>query len=63
MQKRDDLIPIHEARELLGVSKNKMTQLLQDKVLRHWTSPLDGRLKLVSRKEVLSLRDRRVEAA
>lgn len=63
MRKPRDLIPVHEARELLGVSKNKMTKLLQDKVLRHWTSPLDGRLKLVSRKEVLSLLDRKEQAA
>jgi hypothetical protein len=59
MAKPRELIPIHEARELLGVSKNKMTKLLQDKILRHWTSPLDSRLKLVNRKEVLALLDRK----
>jgi hypothetical protein len=63
MQKPNDLIPSTEARVLLGVSPAKMSSMLRDKVLQHWTNPLDKRAKLVSRAEVLSLQDRRDKAA
>lgn len=51
-----DLITIGEARELLGVSAGKMTQLIRDKDLPHFLSTLDRRVKLVSRKTVMDFR-------
>jgi hypothetical protein len=63
MQKPNDLIPSTQARTLLGVSPAKMSSMLRDKVLQHWTNPLDKREKLVSRAEVLSLQTRRDIAA
>ncbi len=50
-----DLIPSTEARKLIGVSTVKMRQLLREGTLRHFPDPLDRRVKLVSRAEVLSL--------
>lgn len=58
-----DLITTSEARALLGVSAVKMAQLIKDRTLRHFPDPLDKRVKLVSKGEVLSLRPRRAEAA
>lgn len=59
-----DLITIKEARTLIGISNTKMAQLIRDGVVRHWIKPLDARVKLVSREEVLSLNTpRRAEAA
>ena len=63
MNKPVDLIRTNEAKELLGISTAKMAQLLKDKVIRHYTSPLDKRVKLVSRTEILSLKDEVREAA
>ncbi len=53
-----DLIPAAEARRLLGVSTVKMSQLLKDGFIRHFPDPLDKRVKLVSRAELLNLRVR-----
>lgn len=50
-----DLISVAEARKLLGVSTVKMAQLLKDGLVRYYSDPLDKRVKLVSRAEVLSL--------
>jgi hypothetical protein len=58
-----DLIPAHEARELLGVSPSKMAKLIKDKTLTCWKSPLDARVKLFSRAEVEGLKSPRMEAA
>lgn len=58
-----DLITVSEARELLGVSWNKMAKLLRDGVVRHFPNPLDNRVKFVSKAEVLALVPRRAEAA
>lgn len=57
-----DLIPVAEARQLLGVSPVKMSQLLKDGVIRHFPDPLDKRVKLVSESEVLALKGRRKAA-
>lgn len=63
MKMPTDLITANEARALLGVSRLKMAQLLRDGRIRHFEDPLDGRKKLVSRAEVLSLKMPRAEAA
>lgn len=59
----NDLITISEARALLGVSHTKMAQMVKNGVIRHFPNPLDGRVKLVSKAEVLALIPRRAEAA
>lgn len=53
-----DLITTAEARELINVSRLKMAELLRDGVIRYFPDPLDKRVKLVSRAEVLALRIR-----
>lgn len=53
-----DLIPTTEARRLLGISSVKMAQLIKDGFVRHFSDPLDKRVKLVSRNELLNLRVR-----
>ena len=58
-----DLIPVKDARALIGVSHTKMTQLIRDEVVRTYPNVLDRREKLVSKAEVLSLRPYRAEAA
>ncbi len=50
-----DLIPATEARKLIGVSTVKLAQLIKENRIRHFHDPLDKRMKLVSRAEVLSL--------
>jgi hypothetical protein len=48
----------------LGVSSAKMAHLIKQGLLPHWTYPLDRRVKLVSRSDVLSLmKPRKAEAA
>ena len=59
----EDLITVSEARKLLNVSANKIAQLLKEGYLKHYSDPLDKRLKLVSRNDVISLKTRRKEAA
>jgi hypothetical protein len=59
----NDLITVSEARALLGVSHTKMAQIVKNGVIRHFPNPLDGRVKLVSKAEVLALIPRRAEAA
>lgn len=49
-----DLIMASEARKLLGVSTVKMAELVRE-YLRTFPDPLDKRVKLVSRAEVLAL--------
>ena len=59
----DDLMAAAEAQRLLGVSHAKMAQLIRDGTLRHFPNPLDRRVKLVSRSEVLALKPTRVDKA
>jgi hypothetical protein len=40
-----------------------MSKLLKDEVIRHFANPIDKRVKLVSRAEVLALIPPRVKAA
>jgi hypothetical protein len=57
-----DLIPVSEARQLLGVSATKMSQLLKEGIIRHFPDLLDRRVKLVSESEALSLKEGRKAA-
>ena len=64
MSTPNDLIPLKDARQILGVSTRKMTFLItKDKLLQTYTNPLDKRQRLVSKAEVLKLREPRAEAA
>jgi len=60
-----DLMTVGEAREVLGISRPKMAQLLKDGVLTVRVDPLDKRVKLVSRGAVqaLAARSKREKAA
>jgi DNA-binding MarR family transcriptional regulator len=58
-----DLMPVKDARILIGVSHTKMTQLIRDGFVRTYPNVLDRREKLVSKAEVLALRPYRAEAA
>ncbi len=60
-----DLMTVGEAREVLGISRPKMAQLLKDGVLKVRVDPLDKRVKLVSRTAVqaLAARSKREKAA
>ena len=55
-EKPADLIRVAEARKLLGVSRIKIAELIRDGYIRHYPYPIDKRVKLVSRSEVLSLK-------
>ncbi|HEX8561275.1 MAG TPA: hypothetical protein VF668_24500 [Pyrinomonadaceae bacterium] len=59
----NDLMAVAEAQRLLGVSHAKIAQLIKEGMLRHFPNPLDRRVKLVSRSEVLALKPRRVDKA
>jgi hypothetical protein len=60
MEKRKDLLTLSEAAELLGVSRMKMSRMVKTKVISTQNDPLDERVKLVKRDDVLALvvRDR-----
>ena len=60
----NDLIRAEEARTILGVSSEKMAYLFKQGLLPHWTYPLDRRVKLVSKADVLALmKPKKAEAA
>jgi hypothetical protein len=63
METPNDLINSTEARKLLKISPFKMAKLMKDGTISVYPDPLDARVKLVSRAEVLSLVPRRAEAA
>lgn len=54
----DDLIAVAEAQRVLGVSHAKMAQLIKEGVLKHFPDPLDKRVKLISRADVVALKVR-----
>jgi predicted HTH domain antitoxin len=60
MEKRKELLTLSEAAELLGVSRMKMSRMVKTKVITTQNDPLDERVKLVKRDDVLALivRDR-----
>jgi hypothetical protein len=53
---KNKLINTTEARKILGVSKTKIANLLAEGVIPFQLDPLDKRVKLVSEKDVESLR-------
>jgi len=53
-----ELITLTEAAELIGVSKAKMSRLVAGGYLQPETDPLDERVKLVRRADVIALRKR-----
>lgn len=59
----NDLIAVSEARKVLGVSRFKIAELIKRELLRSYENPLDRRVKLVSRAELLALKPDRAEAA
>lgn len=63
MKKPIDLISITQARIILGVSTVKMAQLLKDGTIQSFPNPLDKRVKLVSKTQILSLLPESTEAA
>lgn len=48
----EDYLTIREARELLGISKMKMTQLIRDGAVPTYDSLLDKRVKMLRRGDV-----------
>jgi len=50
-----DLITVSEGRVLLGVSQAKMADLIRNGSIRYFVTPLDKRVKLLSKAEVLAL--------
>ncbi|HYG10628.1 MAG TPA: helix-turn-helix domain-containing protein [Pyrinomonadaceae bacterium] len=63
MSEPNDLITVAEARALLAVSRQKMTDLIKQGFIKSFSNPLDKRIKYVSRAEVLRLREIYEEAA
>jgi hypothetical protein len=63
IEKPNDLVAVSEAQRLLGVSHAKIAQLIREGVLRYFPNPLDRRVKLVSRSEVMALKPNRVDKA
>jgi hypothetical protein len=63
MNTPNDLIKTKDARRILGISPLKMSKLLKNGTIRHFPDPLDERVKLVSKSEVLGLIYKRSEAA
>ena len=60
--KPQDLITLTEARHILQISQAKIARLVREEVLRHWTTPLDIRVKLVSKSAVEELKRTRKAA-
>lgn len=54
-QEQEERITAREAQKMLGVSKNKMSKLLDSGSLPFTTSLLDERVKLVRRSDVEKL--------
>ena len=52
----DDLLPLTDAAEYLGVSRVKMSQLVREGTVPYVASPLDKRVKLVQREALDVLR-------
>lgn len=63
MSTPNDLIPSQEAMRILGISTKTMAHLLKEKIIKHYTKPLDRRIKWVSRAAVERLRNTYQEAA
>lgn len=59
----NEYMTVGEARELLGVSKPKMAQLIKDGVLATESDPLNKRYKWVRRADVLALKGQQKKIA
>jgi excisionase family DNA binding protein len=57
-KQEDELMTAGEAREYLGVGKQKMARLLVDGTLPSEPDPLDRRIRLVKRSDVEALASR-----
>lgn len=57
-----DLISVSDARRLIGVSRIKMAELIKKEVIRYYPYPVDRRVKLVSKAEVLALKNTRLNS-
>jgi excisionase family DNA binding protein len=58
MSLEDNLITLSEAAKLLSVSRAKISRLVSNNALQTINDPLDQRVKLVRREDVLALRVR-----
>ena len=58
MSLEDNLITLSEAAKLLSVSRAKISRLVSNNALQTVNDPLDQRVKLVRREDVLALRVR-----
>jgi excisionase family DNA binding protein len=59
----EDLMTIGEAREYLGIGRQTMANLIKRGVLTTTVDPLDRRIRLVNRAEVVKLRQQSKSAA
>jgi hypothetical protein len=58
----DQKLNLTQARKLLRVSPNKMSQLVRTGALPYTQDPLDERVKLVNKRDVEALLKKRVES-
>jgi excisionase family DNA binding protein len=63
MVRPTDLISTAEAREILGVSHDKMARLLRTGAIKYYRDVRDLRLKLLSRSEIEALKAPRERVA
>jgi excisionase family DNA binding protein len=59
----EDMMTVGEAREYLGVGRQKMTDLIKRGTLTTYPDPLDKRVRLVLRADVEKLRRQSKRAA
>lgn len=59
----EDLMTIGEAREYLGIGRQTMANLIKRGVLTTQVDPLDRRIRLVKRADVVKLRQQSKKAA
>lgn len=60
--KDSELVTVAEARQILGISANKMSALIGSGALPYEQDPLDRRVKLVKRIEVEGLMRKRTQS-
>lgn len=60
--KDSELVTVAEARQILGISANKMSALIGSGALPYEQDPLDRRVKLVKRVEVEGLMRKRTQS-
>lgn len=52
----EDYITLREAREFLGISKNKIAKMVKDGTVKTIPDPLDSRVKLVKKVDIERLK-------